>query len=756
MMSKRTALITGIAGQDGSFLAELLLEQGYEVTGLSRHGEGGPLGASEHLRERIGLIGVDITDTGALTAAIGSLRPAEIYHLAAPSFVPGSWAQPGQTLRAIAAAGAEILSTVRDTDPGVRVFVASSGAIFGDTTESPQRETTPPHPSTPYAIAKLALHQLVGAMRTHDGLHASSGIFFNHESERRSEAFVTRRISRAAAAIALGMETELTLGSLDAVRDWSFAGDIVRAAWLMLQQDEPGDYVLASGVGRTVAELARTAFACVGLDADDHIRVDQSLVRATEPVPSVGDPSRARERLGWQPSISFEQLIERMVRADLRSLEGARGAGAWDLRHIAYTPGPMRKIGVIGLGYVGLPLAVAFGRAGCEVIGVDVDSRKIRDIEAGRSYIEDVPDSDLQEIADRLTVADNFDPLAEADAVLICVPTPLSRNREPDLTPLIESARSLSRVLQAGQLIVLESTTYPGTTRERLRPLLEESGLTAGRDFHLAFSPERVDPGRTDFTLRNTPKVVGGLTAECAERASELYGLVCDRIVPVTSPEAAELTKLLENVFRSVNIALVNELAMLTDRMGINIWEVVDAAATKPYGFMRFDPGPGMGGHCLPVDPFYLSWRAREFDMATEFIELAGKVNQQMPYHCVAKAQRVLNEGGLSVNGARIAVVGVSYKPGVGDIRESPALKIISVLRELGAEVSYHDPHVPELAAEGLKSIPLDELVSETDLLLIVTAHPSVDHEELVSRVGRVVDLRGVTRLDKPSNVTLL
>jgi GDPmannose 4,6-dehydratase len=324
MASERTALITGIAGQDGSFLAELLLEQGYAVTGLSRLGPDGPLGASEHLRGRIGLLGADITDTAAIRAAIGRLRPAEIYHLAAPSFVPRSWLEPGETLRAIPAAGGEILAAVRDSDPQIRVFMASSGAIFGDTTESPQSESTPCLPRTPYAIAKLALHQLVGAMRAHDGLHASSGIVFNHESERRPEEFVTRRITRAAAAIALGLESELTLGSLDAVRDWSFAGDIVRGAWLMLQQEQPGDYVLASGVGHTVAELARTAFACVELEADEHIKVDQTLVRPDEPTPSVGDPSRARERLGWRPAVSFEQLVERMVRADLARLEAAR------------------------------------------------------------------------------------------------------------------------------------------------------------------------------------------------------------------------------------------------------------------------------------------------------------------------------------------------------------------------------------------------------------------------------------------------
>ncbi len=406
----------------------------------------------------------------------------------------------------------------------------------------------------------------------------------------------------------------------------------------------------------------------------------------------------------------------------------------------------MSTVGVIGLGYVGLPLAVAFAQEGCEVIAVDVDPRKVEALEAGESYIEDVSADDLRAVAASIHPTTRYARLAKADAVLICVPTPLTRNREPDLGPLLDASRALAEVLQADQLVVLQSTTYPGTTRERVAPLLEESGLAAGRDFHLAFSPERVDPGRTDYTLRNTPKIVGGLTEACAERARELYATICDQVVQVSSPEAAELTKLLENIFRSVNIALVNELAMLTDRMGIDVWEVVEAAATKPYGFMRFEPGPGMGGHCLPVDPFYLSWRAREFDMATEFIELAGKVNQQMPYHCVAKVQRALNDVGRSVKGARIAVIGVSYKPGVGDVRESPALKIISLLREMGAEIVYHDPHVPALGELGLTSTPLEQACSESDLALIVTAHPSVDHELLARRARLVVDLRGVTR----------
>jgi UDP-N-acetyl-D-glucosamine dehydrogenase len=414
------------------------------------------------------------------------------------------------------------------------------------------------------------------------------------------------------------------------------------------------------------------------------------------------------------------------------------------------------RVGIIGLGYVGLPLAVAFARAGAEVVAVDVDRRKIESIAAGRSYIEDVESDELADFRRLIEPTTDYARLGTVDAILICVPTPLTGNREPDLTPLLDSARGLAKVVRRGQLVVLESTTYPGTTRERLVPLLEESGLAAGRDFHLAFSPERVDPGRTDYTLRTTPKVVGGLTEACGDRAEQVYGVVCDHIVRVSTPEAAELAKLLENIFRSVNIALVNELAMLTDRMGIDIWEVIDAAATKPYGFMRFEPGPGMGGHCLPVDPFYLSWRAREFDMSTEFIELAGKINQQMPYHCVSKVERALNDAGKAVRGSRIAVFGVSYKPGVADCRESPALKIIALLGGLGAELAYHDRFVAELPEYGLRSVAVDDALAGADLALIVTAHSGLDYAGLADRVPCVVDLRGATRSRSAANLLRL
>jgi UDP-N-acetyl-D-glucosamine dehydrogenase len=412
------------------------------------------------------------------------------------------------------------------------------------------------------------------------------------------------------------------------------------------------------------------------------------------------------------------------------------------------------SIGIVGLGYVGLPLAVAFAEAGEQVIGVDLDVPRVVGLRGGLSPIEDIPSERLAAVLERMEFTTRAVDLHGAEAILICVPTPLNRNREPDLGPLLGAARTLAGVIAKGQLVVLESTTFPGTTREHLVPLLEESGLVAGDDFALAFSPERVDPGRTDYTIANTPKIVGGLTPDCTARALDVYGRVCSTLVPVSTPEVAEMAKLLENIFRSVNIALVNELAMLADRMKIDIWEVVDAASSKPFGFMRFEPGPGMGGHCLPVDPFYLTWKAREYDMVTEFIELAGKVNKQMPYFCLEKIERALNEAGKPVKGSRVLISGVAYKGGVGDLRESPALKIIELLQERGGDVRYHDPHVPELPSHGLRSVELEG--AECDLAVIVTAHPGVDHGLLVQQSPAVLDLRGVTRSLDADSVTQL
>jgi len=414
------------------------------------------------------------------------------------------------------------------------------------------------------------------------------------------------------------------------------------------------------------------------------------------------------------------------------------------------------KIGIVGLGYVGLPLAVAFAEAGDEVVGLDTDPRKVEGLNAGVSHVEDIPDATLTPLRDRLRATSNHADLASCEAIVICVPTPLTSSRDPDLTYMLESATALASVLQPEQLVVLESTTYPGTTRERLLPILEESGLSAGRDFHLVFSPERIDPGRTDYTVRTTPKLVGGLTPACTKRGEALYSRICDEVVVLSTPEAAELSKLLENIFRSVNIALVNELAQLCDRLGIDVWEVVDAASTKPFGFMRFDPGPGMGGHCLPVDPFYLAFKAREHDFYPEFIELAGKVNQAQPAFCVERIARALNEARKPVKGSKILLLGVSYKAGVGDVRESPALTIAKRLVELGGDVRYHDPHVPHLADLSLDSVDLAEGLSSADLVAIVTAHPGLDYEDVVSTASLVVDFRGVTRGIEAANLIRL
>jgi len=414
------------------------------------------------------------------------------------------------------------------------------------------------------------------------------------------------------------------------------------------------------------------------------------------------------------------------------------------------------RIGIVGLGYVGLPLAVAFAEAGHDAVGYDVDRSRVDLLGGGESDIEDVGSERLAALGERFTATDDAGALSDCDAILICVPTPLAAAREPDLTYVRESAETIAGVMREGQLVVLESTTYPGTTREELLPAFERSGLKVGEGFHLAYSPERIDPGRSDHQVAETPKVVGGITAACTERAVAVYSEVCNEVVPVSSPEAAELSKLLENIFRSVNIALVNELAQLTDRLDIDIWEVIDAAATKPFGFMRFDPGPGMGGHCLPIDPFYLTFKARQHDFYTEFVELAGKINQSQPLFCVSKIQGALNDVGKAVKGARVLIIGVSYKAGVADLREAPALKIIRHLRSLGAEVSYHDPLVPRLKREGLESVDLDAAVADADAVAIVTAHPGIDWDDLIARSALLVDLRGVTRGDDHENVVRL
>jgi UDP-N-acetyl-D-glucosamine dehydrogenase len=412
------------------------------------------------------------------------------------------------------------------------------------------------------------------------------------------------------------------------------------------------------------------------------------------------------------------------------------------------------EIAVVGAGYVGVPLADVFADAGKRVVLVDVDEDRVAQLNRGESYITDVPAEKLARhvSAGQLAATTDYDVLRDVSAILIALPTPLSRQREPDLSIVESATREIAKRLRKGQVVVLESTTYPGTTRDLVQPLLEEgSGLKVGESFHLAFSPERVDPGRHDWTTKTTPKVIGGITPACTEAAAVVYGSAVDQVIEVSSPEAAELTKLLENIFRSVNIALVNELARLCSRMKIDIWEVIEAAATKPFGFMSFKPGPGLGGHCIPIDPFYLTWKAREYDFTTEFIELAGKVNQSMPYYCRSVISQALNHGaGLSLAGSKVLMLGVSYKPDINDIRESPALKIIELIRNGGADVSYHDPFVPELPRAGLCSVPLEP--AAYDCVVIITDHSTIDYDRLVEEASLIVDLRNATGRNGTAN----
>jgi UDP-N-acetyl-D-glucosamine dehydrogenase len=418
---------------------------------------------------------------------------------------------------------------------------------------------------------------------------------------------------------------------------------------------------------------------------------------------------------------------------------------------------------VVGLGYVGLPLATELARAGYRVRGLEVDRGRVALVNAGRSYIDDVTDETLADLVGRglMTATDDAAAVADADAALICVPTPLTRSKQPDLSFITAAVGQILPHLHPGHLIILESTTYPGTTIEVVRPILERSGLVAGEDFHLAFSPERLDPGNRQRAIHTVPKIVGGLTPRCGELACLLYSAVTGKVVPVSSPTVAEMVKVYENVFRNVNIALVNELTLLCERMGLDVWEIIDAAATKPYGFMPFYPGPGVGGHCIPVDPHYLAVKAREYDFHVRFIELAAAVNDNMPYYVVARAMTALEARGRTLSGARTLVLGLAYKKDISDARESPALKVMELLEKRGAEVIYHDPNVPQVTLVNpggtLTSAPLtDETLSSVDCVIIATDHTAVDYAMVVATAPLVIDTRNVLRGYRSSNVVRL
>ncbi|MFC1923101.1 nucleotide sugar dehydrogenase [Chloroflexota bacterium] len=410
------------------------------------------------------------------------------------------------------------------------------------------------------------------------------------------------------------------------------------------------------------------------------------------------------------------------------------------------------RVAILGLGYVGLPLATIFAEAGFNVIGIEPDSSKVEKLARGESYIQDVGDEQLGRLiqSGKLQATTDFSVLAEADAVSICVPTPLRKTGDPDLSFILVATDELAKYMHRGVVVVLESTTYPGTTREILLPkLTEASGLKVGKDFFLAFSPERVDPGRTDWTTYNTPKVIGGITSNCSELASLWYQQALETVVPVSSAESAEMAKLLENTFRMINIGLVNEMAIMCDRLGLDVWEIIDAAATKPFGYMKFTPGPGLGGHCIPIDPLYLSWKLRALNYTARFIELASEINTGMPRYVVTKVQDALNEQMKPLKGSRVLVIGAAYKPDVDDIRESPALDIIGLLRQKGAEVDYHDPFIPEITHDDwiLESVPdVIEGASAADCVVIVTNHTIYDYPRILAEAQLIIDTRNALR----------
>ena len=412
------------------------------------------------------------------------------------------------------------------------------------------------------------------------------------------------------------------------------------------------------------------------------------------------------------------------------------------------------KIGIVGLGYVGLPLAISFAQAGFSVIGVDVDASKINQLKQGESYVLDVPSTELAPLIanGRFQPTTDYGQLAAADTISICVPTPLSNTKEPDISYIIDAAENIARIGVKGKLIVLESTTYPGTTEDIILPRLTQNGNRVGRDFFLAFSPERIDPGRTDYTVHNTPKVIGGTTPACQETAVALFKTFITHTVPVSSTTAAEMVKLLENIFRAVNIGLVNEMAIMCDRLDLNIWEVVEAAATKPYGFMPFYPGPGLGGHCIPIDPHYLSWKLRTLNYTARFVELASEVNDGMPAYVVSKVAAGLNEVRKAVNGSRILLLGVAYKPNIDDVRESPALEIIHQLQMQGADICYHDPHVPSLKFNDFyaESDPLTAVsLQQADCVIIVTNHATLDWQLVAKEASLIIDTRNALLRDE-------
>lgn len=755
------ACVTGGAGFIGSHLVDRLLAAGHEVVVLDNLSTG----TRESLglpRPRLSLVEGDVRDPAAVAAAVAGCEV--VFHQAALAAVARSVESPAEVHDVNVLGTFHVLEACRRA--GVRrVVFASSSSVYGDTPMLPKREDAPLRPRSPYAATKAAAEGLMLAWQATYGLETVVLRYFNVYGPRQSPlSRYAAVVPRFVAAVRAG-QAPVIYGDGQQARDFTWVGDVVHA--LELAATAPGAVAAGPiniGGGERVSILAlaqRVARAARREVAPRHEPERPGDVRD-----SLADTTRARATLGWQPSTSLDEGLARLMALPAGGL--APSAGREDVgRSIPGTPVEAleRRIaarqctyGVVGLGYVGLPLAVAFAQRGVRVLGFEVDEAKVADVNACRSYVGDVSSEALARCVREGTLSATTDMsrLADVDVISICVPTPLSKSHDPDVSYVEAATRSVERVLRPGQLVLLESTTYPGMTEEFLLPRLEGRGLVLGRDFALAFSPERVDPGNPAWGVVNTPKVVGGVDAGSTRLAQVFYGIALERVHAVSSARAAEMAKLLENTFRSVNIALVNEVALMCDRLQLDVGEVIDAAATKPFGFTRFTPGPGIGGHCIPLDPMYLSWKLRTLDYRARFIELAQDVNMAMPRYVVERVAAALNGQLRSLKGSRVLVLGVAYKPDVDDTRESPSLDVIRLLREAGAEVSYADPYVPSVLVRDavLRAQPATaERLAAADAVVVCTHHHAFDWGEVAEHARLVVDTRGVVPRERVRGV---
>ena len=799
---KKPILVTGAAGFIGFHLSHRLLEEGHGVIGLDNLNDYYDVRLKEARLDQLRahpnfrFVKLDLADREGMAEFFAKETLGQVVHLAAQAGVRHSLSHPHTYIDSNLVGFTNVLEGCRHHGVGHLIF-ASSSSVYGANTQMPfSASQNVDHPVSLYGATKKANELMAHAYAHLYGLPVTGLRFFTVYGPwgRPDMAlYLFADAMRAGRPIDVYNEGKM-------MRAFTYVDDVVEGIVRLLAQPAQAN---AAWTGETPDPATSTApyriyniggsqpvalmrfieaiESALGVEAEKNL-----LPMQPGDVPATSaDGDALAEATGFRPQTPLEEGVRRCIawyeryrgvggdgQAAAATLGGAltdvevagrsgidghtNAKTEWDGDAKTALLDRIRrkdvKLGIVGLGYVGLPLAVVFAEAGYRVVGFDVDERKAEGIRRGESHIEDVPSGRLRPLVEGglVTATTDFDRLADCDAVSICVPTPLRKTRDPDISYVLAAAEEIARHLRPGQLIVLESTTYPGTTTEVILPALRRArpDLEVGRDFFLCFSPERVDPGREDWTTKNTPKVMGGVTAACTEVGRALYGGAIETVVPVSSTEAAEMVKLLENTFRAVNIGLVNEVLLMCDKLGLNAWEVIEAAATKPFGYMKFTPGPGLGGHCIPIDPLYLSWKLKTLDYNARFIELASEVNTAMPRYWAQKVQDALNEAEKAVKGSDVLVLGVAYKRDISDVRESPALDVILLLQEIGARVAYHDPHVPRFAHEGLEMTSVGDLgaaLERADCVVIVTDHSAYDWAEVHRRAELVVDARNTT-----------